>query len=60
MDRFNITISTLNDAFQPDPTMELLACLDRVKEKVARGDFNGMIRDTNGNTVGIYSVSVDD
>jgi hypothetical protein len=55
MGKFTLTIQTDNAAFEDDPVPELVRIL---KETAAQmhmmNDFNGTIRDINGNPVGTY------
>lgn len=58
--QFQLTINCDNAAFEDDPVIELQSCLDRVKDSLEYGVFDGcefVIYDSNGNVVGKATVS---
>ena len=58
--QFTLTINMDNEAFQNRPLGELAECLNSVVERLCLSGNqpvdNGRIRDTNGNTVGNWSI----
>ena len=58
--QFNLTINMDNAAFQDRPAGELAACLNLVVERLCLSGNKpvneGKIKDSNGNTVGSWSV----
>lgn len=56
MTKFTLTIDLDNDAFQPDPAEELAYHLRRITNQIAAGYQSAPIIDTNGNTVGSWSI----
>lgn len=59
MATFTLTIDTDNAAFDGNLGEELFECLTRVRDKVASGEPDGNVRDTNGNTVGKFQLTDD-
>jgi hypothetical protein len=58
--KFLVTIDCDNDAFQDDPVIELQSCLDKVKDSLEYGVFDGcefVVYDSNGNVVGKATVT---
>lgn len=56
---FRLTINTENDAFQPDPTQELIRILRHIANDLAVGrtyDMYQTIFDASGNDVGRYAL----
>jgi hypothetical protein len=56
---FVLTINCENDAFQPDPTMELERLLRDIADRIAMGDVISTYRtiyDANGNDVGRFKL----
>lgn len=56
---FEVKIKTGNAAVADDPETALYDMLQVVAEKLADGDTYGRIKDYNGNTVGSWSLTVD-
>ena len=57
---FRIDIGTDNAAFaEENLTNELSQCLDRVQDKIDKGETSGVIMDTNGNKVGRFDLLKD-
>ena len=57
--RFQLYVSTENDAFQPDPREELVRILRHVADRIASGDTFDTFRtifDVNGNNVGAFAL----
>lgn len=54
--RFTLEVDMINDAFVPDPTSELGGILADVALRVADGSPSGVVRDSNGATVGRFDV----
>lgn len=54
---FIVHVDTTNAAFAEDPNGELARILRHVAERVEAGAPSGVIRDTNGNRVGRWTVS---
>jgi hypothetical protein len=53
---FTLTIDMNNAAFD-DPEQELAVCLTRVAVKITTGITDtGIVRDSNGNTVGSWEI----
>ena len=54
---FTVTIETDNAAFNDDPGAELADILGKLADTVRTtglSGYNGKVRDTNGNTVGVW------
>jgi len=47
----NISIATDNAAFEDNPH-DISEVMARIADSVAHGEYTGIIRDSNGNTVG--------
>lgn len=57
MDRFVLSFTTNNAAFADgDGPEECARILRRIADKVSGGDESGMIVDSNGNSIGQWSV----
>jgi len=58
--KFRLEFEMENDAFQPEPRIEAGYILERVREKLDACSFaigdREKVRDTNGNTVGYFTV----
>lgn len=52
---FKLEFSTDNEAFQPNPRMEITAILRHIAKKVDEGETGGKVMDGNGNSVGRWS-----
>lgn len=62
--RLNINIDVDNDAFHNtggglDPAAEVGRILPAVSEGLNRGQSSGLLRDSNGNTVGAWTLQPD-
>ena len=53
--KFVLKIEADNEAFQPDPRVEVARLLRRAADKLEQGDMAGTLRDFNGNTVGEFT-----
>lgn len=56
---FNLTLRTDNDAFQPEPNLEVARILREIANKVEREGAIGLFQtifDSNGNDVGRYKL----
>lgn len=54
---FKIQFETINAAFSDHGmASECSAILDKIAARVRDGEFEGRIRDTNGNTIGSFSI----
>ena len=52
---FKLEFSTDNAAFED--SLEVVVILERIAQKVKGGDTFGAVKDSNGNTVGRWSLS---
>ena len=52
---FTLEFSTENAAFED--SLEVVVILERIAQKVKGGDTFGAVKDSNGNTVGRWSLS---
>lgn len=57
MNKFEMTVSMGNSAFEHDPEGELFAILTIVKTHIADGLMNGFCRDHKGNVVGDWKIT---
>ena len=55
MSAFTLKINTDNDAFQDDQD-ELARCVRNVAESLKSGKTEGVVKDSNGNTVGSWGL----
>jgi hypothetical protein len=63
MSRFQLFVNTDNEAFQDDPSTELVRILRDVASRIECGDMYDMFRtilDVNGNDVGGFALKPDD
>jgi len=51
-----IKFGTVNDAFFPDTTHEKIRVLEAIIAKLRAGKKEGVILDTNGNTIGEWGI----
>ena len=52
-----IEFETDNQAFEEDvKTLEIARILNRVRDRVERGEESGLIKDINGNTIGTWAI----
>lgn len=56
--KFSIEINSSNDAFQDGVLTEIGHILDAVVDKMWNGQESGSVRDTNGNKVGEWSLTI--
>lgn len=56
--KFSIEINSSNDAFQDGVLTEIGRILDAVVDKMWNGQESGSVRDTNGNKVGEWSLTI--
>lgn len=56
---FTLSIATDNDAFQPDPAVEVIRLLQQVIERLSDGRSIGFLVDVNGNSAGEYVLESD-
>lgn len=45
-----------NDAFAEEPASEAARLLREIADLVERGDYHGIVRDLNGNKVGLFHI----
>ena len=57
---FSLEIESGNDAFQEDPTSEVSRILCEIAGKIDSGRFHGACKDINGNTVGRWSLDIEE
>lgn len=59
---FKLEIHTDNDAFQPNPRIEVSRILHELEQAILRGETRkrGALRDINGNTIGAYRFDADE
>lgn len=53
---FKLQFKTDNDAFQPNPAMEVCAILREITKLIDEGETSGSCRDSNGNAVGTWAL----
>jgi hypothetical protein len=53
---FALQFNMDNDAFVDSQEYEVMRILDSVKDNVRNGAVSGVIRDTNGNIIGQWSI----
>jgi hypothetical protein len=62
--KFVLSLTTDNDAFQPEPALELAVILRKIADQIEAGDRDihcyQTIFDTNGNDVGRYALKTDE
>lgn len=56
--KFNVSIDSGNAAFQDGVLTEIGRILDAVVDKMWNGQESGSVRDTNGNKVGEWSLTI--
>jgi hypothetical protein len=55
-DTFSLTVKLAGDAFHPDPLVELRRLLLDVAGRLEEGALEGVLRDVNGNAVGLFGL----
>jgi len=55
--KLTVEINTENDVFTGNEREETLRILERVLERIRKGETGGKCMDANGNSVGIWEVS---
>lgn len=59
MSRFVVDFACSNDAFKPDPILEVVKCLRHIADRLEKGDACDTYRnvvDGNGNIVGTFKL----
>lgn len=56
---FKLEFETENDAFAYGTPEEVATYLRAVADKLEAGSWSGLLRDVNGNTIGSYSLDVE-
>lgn len=60
MSKFSIEFECDNAAFEEDPAQEVSRILTRTASHVLNGHTEGRVKDINGNTIGRWSLELDD